>query len=199
MIHFLPYKSLEFGRIRPMKTFQRIVMVLGTAILTVFLSVGVVDAKSGCCSGHDGVSCGAGPQGNGRVICNDGWTGSSCLYSEMVMCGGSSTTTSTYSPAPVVNTPAPTPIPTIIPTPKPTPPPTHTPTPTPTPTPSTSPSPELTTTPTPSPDSEESEVLGESDTMETTTSEAVGGLSALGFTGWLGYKGLKKVLSKLLN
>jgi len=197
MIHFLPYKSLEFGRIRPMKTFQRIVMVLGTAILAVFLSIVVVEAKSGCCSGHGGVSCGAGPQGNGHVICNDGWTGSSCLYSEMVMCGGSSTSTTTYSPAPVVTTPAPTPIPTIIPTPEPTLPPTHMPTPTPTPNASTSPSPEL--TPTSSPESEEGEVLGKSDTTETTTSEAVGGLSALGFTGWLGYKGLKKVLSKLLN
>lgn len=45
-------------------------------------------AKSGCCSSHDGVNCGVGAQGNGKVICNDGWRGSSCLYSEMVMCGG---------------------------------------------------------------------------------------------------------------
>jgi hypothetical protein len=58
------------------------------------LSVHFVLAKSGCCSGHGGVSCSAGPQSDGSVICNDGWTGSSCAYSGMVMCGGSSTSSS---------------------------------------------------------------------------------------------------------
>ena len=59
-------------------------------ISLVLLAPFAVEAKSGCCSGHNGVNCGAGPQGNGHVICNDGSTTSSCLYSEMVMCGGSS-------------------------------------------------------------------------------------------------------------
>lgn len=64
-----------------------------SVIFAVLLSVNFTPqayAKSGCCSGHGGVSCGAGPQSDGSVICNDGWTGSSCSYSGMVMCGGSS-------------------------------------------------------------------------------------------------------------
>ncbi len=69
------------------------------------------DAKSGCCSGHGGVNCSVGPQSNGHVICNDGWTGSSCLYSEMVMCGGSSTSSTTNINTVQVNPPTSTPIP----------------------------------------------------------------------------------------
>ncbi len=53
--------------------------------LALFL-IPIVSASSGCCSGHGGVDCAAGPQSNGHVICNDAWTGSSCLYSSMVMC-----------------------------------------------------------------------------------------------------------------
>ena len=37
----------------------------------------------GACSGHNGVDCLAGPSSTGAVICNDGWTGSSVLYSNM--------------------------------------------------------------------------------------------------------------------
>jgi len=76
-------------------------------------------AKSGCCSSHGGVSCAAGPQVNGNVICNDGWKGSSCSYAGMVMCGGPSapTTTTVFTPVP---TPKPTPVYTIAPTLKPT-------------------------------------------------------------------------------
>lgn len=37
-------------------------------------------ASSGACSGHGGVNCAAGPQPNGRVICNDGWKGSKVMY-----------------------------------------------------------------------------------------------------------------------
>lgn len=65
-------------------------------------------AKSGCCSGHSGVNCAAGAQSNGNVICNDGWRGSSCSYSGMVMCGGSSVQTVVYTTAPIVYTPRPT-------------------------------------------------------------------------------------------
>lgn len=110
-------------------------------IFSFIFSVSIIDAKSGCCSSHGGVNCSAGPQSNGKVICNDGWRGSSCLYSEMVMCGGSSYTTTTKT---VTATPTPiytiTPKPTYTSTPKPTytstPKPTNTPTETKTPTPS---------------------------------------------------------------
>lgn len=37
-------------------------------------------STSGACSGHDGVNCSAGPDGDGSVICSDGWTGSSVTY-----------------------------------------------------------------------------------------------------------------------
>ena len=67
-------------------------------------------ARSGCCSGHGGVSCAAGPQSNGHVICNDGWTGSSCLYSGMVMCEGYITAS---TPTPTPNWRPSTPTPTI--------------------------------------------------------------------------------------
>lgn len=59
--------------------------VLIILLLSVVL-FSAAEAKAGCCSGHEGVDCSAGPQANGHVICNDGWSGSSCLYSEMVMC-----------------------------------------------------------------------------------------------------------------
>ena len=114
-------------------------------VLSFILNPEIILAKSGCCSSHDGVNCSAGPQSNGKVICNDGWRGSSCLYSEMVMCGGSSYTTTTKTvtstPAPIyTTTPKPiytnTPKPTYTSTPKPTKTPTSTPTETETPTPS---------------------------------------------------------------
>lgn len=90
-----------------------------------------VSAKSGCCSGHDGVNCGAGAQGSGKVICNDGWKGSSCLYSEMVMCGGASSSQPAATATPTKIAPISTPKATY--TPKPTVIPTYTKTPTPTP------------------------------------------------------------------
>ena len=43
-------------------------------------------AGSGACSSHDGVNCGAGPDSDGSVICNDGWRNSSLAYSQV--CGG---------------------------------------------------------------------------------------------------------------
>lgn len=74
-------------------------LVIYTLLLFFFLTFSYnVLAKSGCCSGHNGVNCSAGGQGNGHVICNDGWTNSSCLYSEMVMCGGSSGSTTNSQP-----------------------------------------------------------------------------------------------------
>ena len=49
-----------------------------------------VYATRGCCSGHGGVDCSR-VQTNGNVICNDGFTGSSCSYTSMTKCKGSST------------------------------------------------------------------------------------------------------------
>lgn len=71
---------------------SRKILVTITSILVLLLLTFPINifAKSGCCSSHGGVSCAAGPQSNGNVICNDGWRGSSCSYSGMVMCGGSS-------------------------------------------------------------------------------------------------------------
>lgn len=37
----------------------------------------------GACSHHGGVNCGAGPDSDGSVICNDGWRDSSVGYSEV--------------------------------------------------------------------------------------------------------------------
>lgn len=44
-------------------------------------------ATSGACSGHGGVNCSLGPDRDGSVICNDGWTNSKVSYSSMVKCG----------------------------------------------------------------------------------------------------------------
>lgn len=104
-----------------------------------FLLASTVLATSGCCSGHNGVNCVAGAQGNGRVICNDGWTGSSCSYASMIMCGGSTNVAPIATPTPVYVAPIvtirTTAIPTSTPTPTLTPTATSTATPTPTPTP----------------------------------------------------------------
>lgn len=41
---------------------------------------------SGACSDHGGVNCSVGAQANGMVMCRDGWTGSSVLYSLVQEC-----------------------------------------------------------------------------------------------------------------
>jgi len=48
-------------------------------------------ASSGACSGHGGVNCAAGSDYDGSVVCYDGWTGSSVLYSSMDSCRSDST------------------------------------------------------------------------------------------------------------
>jgi hypothetical protein len=45
-----------------------------------------VFAVSGACSYHGGVSCSAGADWDGSVICNDGWKDSSIKYGDMIMC-----------------------------------------------------------------------------------------------------------------
>lgn len=57
--------------------------------LVLFLVPVITYGDSGACSGHGGVSCPAGPDYDGSVICNDGWRESSVLYTSMAMCGGS--------------------------------------------------------------------------------------------------------------
>lgn len=53
------------------------------------LNINVANATSGTCSYHGGVSCSAGADTDGSVICNDGWTNSSVLYSSMSECRSS--------------------------------------------------------------------------------------------------------------
>lgn len=148
-------------------------------------------AKSGCCSGHNGVNCAAGPQGNGNVICNDGWTGSSCLYSEMIMCGGSSTnqapvyvtpTNTPYVPLPTSTPYIPPPINTPFPTNTPRPEPTNTPTPTNIPT---------LIPPSPTPTSK-SQVLGETTTSQLTPLNKTISIGILSGLGYGGYRLVKK-------
>jgi len=45
-----------------------------------------VSADSGACSDHNGVNCTVGPDVNGNVVCNDGWTNSSVSYTSMNEC-----------------------------------------------------------------------------------------------------------------
>lgn len=53
-----------------------------------FISAPVyVKAARGCCSSHGGVDCSR-IQANGNVVCNDGWTQSTCSYSSMAKCNG---------------------------------------------------------------------------------------------------------------
>lgn len=91
---------------------KKILLVLSFLILFPFSAF----ATSGACSGHGGVSCNAGSDSDGSVICKDGWRNSSVSYSSMVMCGGSSTPSiPTYTPS--YSTP---PAPVVTPTPRPT-------------------------------------------------------------------------------
>lgn len=182
---------------------RKLLSTLTTTALVVFLFSTPILAKSGCCSSHDGVCCGCGAQANGRVICNDGWTESSCYYSEMVKCGGSSggsgdnTDPPIATPAPIYVPPTSTPVsrptttPTPIPTSKPTP--INTPIPTETPVPTLTPTPvSVVSTPlTP-------EVKGVSDrkTEPASTADTIGTLGTLGALGWSGHKLFKRLFSR---
>lgn len=182
-----------------------------TKFLFIFLffslvfSVKNIEAKSGCCSGHNGVNCSAGAQSNGHVICNDGTRTSSCLYSEMVMCGGSSassnTTIQTIQPT---STPRPTSVPTRVPTKIPTVIPTNTPAPTLTPTLSPTETPTLTPT-TESTKTEEisptiqPQVLGETNTKKPSEPTKASGFIIFFFIlGLIGF-GIYKLVVKIKN
>jgi hypothetical protein len=83
-----------------------------------FLSPVFAFATSGACSGHGGVSCSAGSDNDGSVICNDGWRNSSVQYSSMVMCANYNTSESeqkievktipTSTPKPIIKDVTPT-------------------------------------------------------------------------------------------
>jgi len=184
---------------------QKIILVFLTALTAVFLYLKPIYAKSGCCSHHGGVNCAAGPQSNGKVICNDSWRGSSCYYSEMVKCGGYTAPEPEQQieapPPAVVAPPEPSPSPTVI---KPSPSFITKPSPSPKPklspslSPSQSPSPSPKPTPKPPPSNESNpspEVKGEK-TESASTAEAVGSLGIMGALGWGGYKLLKKFITK---
>ena len=175
----------------------RLLITAATVFLLLFLFPVNILAKSGCCSSHGGVNCSAGSQSNGHVICYDGWLGSSCLYSEMVMCGGMTTSTTT-----VVATPQPTVVKTVTSTVKPT----ATAMIKATTTPTISPRIELTDTPisTPEPtDIQDSEVMGASDNPTPTSSPAplttggtIGVLAFLAFIIWLPIWIIKKIIKR---
>ncbi len=78
-------------------------LLLGITMFASFLLIPSSLAKSGACSGHQGVNCSAGADSDGSVICMDGWEDSSVSYASMAMC-------SSYSPEPLP-APAPTPPP----------------------------------------------------------------------------------------
>jgi len=65
-----------------MKLFKLLIFF---AILFLFV-IPVAFATSGACSYHGGVDCKAGKDGDGSVICNDGWEDSSVQYNDMVGC-----------------------------------------------------------------------------------------------------------------
>jgi len=142
-----------------------------------------IDARSGCCSHHDGV-CGC--------RCCDGSSLSSTCAPYYPSCNS----------VQVVTQPTSTPRPTVIPTKKPTSIPTNIPTPTNTSTPiiTNTPTPESTQTeeisPTPQP-----QVLGETDTKKPAeppkTSDTILGFSILGLIGFGVYKLFVKIKNKL--
>lgn len=72
---------------------KRLIKILYIIILASILTINVY-ATSGCCSHHGGVDC-TRVQSNGKVICNDGSTTSSCDYSSMKKCKGYNPNSST--------------------------------------------------------------------------------------------------------
>lgn len=176
-------------------------------IATLFMSSGfllfpqIATAKSGCCSSHDGVNCSAGPQANGNVICNDGWSGSSCAYSEMVMCGGNPGSNEIVQQEPVQQQAQP--VIYISPTAFPTRVPTRVPTKNPTPTSTPPPMPTSTSAPTKISEeirhNEEGIISLPEPTPPPTAEETAIGLGIMGGMGYGAYWGGKKLFVKLLQ
>lgn len=72
---------------------KRLIKLIYIIILTSILTINVY-ATSGCCSHHGGVDC-TRAQSNGKVICNDGNTTSTCSYNSMKKCQGYNPNSST--------------------------------------------------------------------------------------------------------
>ncbi|KKT28768.1 MAG: hypothetical protein UW14_C0003G0016 [Candidatus Yanofskybacteria bacterium GW2011_GWA2_44_10] len=66
----------------------KIIVLYLFLVLSIFVTQ-KVEAVSGACSYHGGVDCGAGPDYDGSVICNDGWRDSSVGYYGTSMCRSS--------------------------------------------------------------------------------------------------------------
>ena len=70
-----------------MKEKIKIILIISVLISsTFFLFSEVTNAISGACSSHNGVNCAMGRQLNGKVYCNDGWTGSMADYEFTAKC-----------------------------------------------------------------------------------------------------------------
>lgn len=72
------------------------ILISLTLISLFFLNGGVVFATQGSCSWHGGVSCSAGADWDGSVICNDGWSDGSDYYSDTAECKESVTSCPAY-------------------------------------------------------------------------------------------------------
>lgn len=62
------------------------VLLKNLIFLGTFFIVLPVFATSGACSYHNGVNCGTGPDFDGSIICNDGWSESSVSYTSSDEC-----------------------------------------------------------------------------------------------------------------
>ena len=66
---------------------KKTIFLLSILFLAIFFFYPkIVKATSGACSSHGGVSCSAGADFDGSVICNDGWRDSNVSYLSMVEC-----------------------------------------------------------------------------------------------------------------
>lgn len=59
---------------------------IGVITILFILTSSSALATSGACSNHKGVNCGAGPDYDGSVVCNDGWRDSTVLYANNKEC-----------------------------------------------------------------------------------------------------------------
>ena len=71
-----------------MKNIKCVFYFLLLAIILISFHPFNLYANSGACSDHGGVNCAMGPDYNGKVTCNDGWSNSSVYYQTMDECVG---------------------------------------------------------------------------------------------------------------
>lgn len=65
---------------------NKIPLFLAIFAISLFVIPQITLATSGACSYHGGVNCSAGRQADGKVICNDNWTGSMTYYDYTIAC-----------------------------------------------------------------------------------------------------------------